>query len=80
MKLRFVKIQSRDQNRCTKKQDCRVRNSNKSFYSSFEKYGCRDDFFKDDLYDAWIDDTLDESILDQNFEPLFDERVKEVRT
>ena len=38
-----------------------------------------DDFLKGDLYDAWLN-TLDESILDENFEPLFDERVKEVRT
>ena len=37
-----------------------------------------DDFLKGDLYDAWLD-TLDESILDENFEPLFDECVKEVR-
>ena len=38
-----------------------------------------DDFLKSDLYDTWLD-TLDESILDENFELLFDERVKEVRT
>ena len=49
-------------------------------YSSFEKYGyAGDDFLKGDLYEAWLD-TLGESILDENFEPLFDERVKEVRT
>ena len=37
------------------------------------------DFLKGDLYDAWLD-TLDESILDENFEPLFDESVKELHT
>ena len=34
-----------------------------------------DDILKGDLYSAWLH-TLDESILDENFEPLFDERVK----
>ena len=38
-----------------------------------------DDFLKGDLYDAWLD-TLDKSILDENFESLFDERVKEARS
>ena len=38
-----------------------------------------DDFLKGGLYDAQLD-TLDESILNENFEPLFDERVKEVYT
>ena len=37
-----------------------------------------DDFLEGDLYEAWLD-ALDESILDENFEPLFDERVEEVR-
>ena len=34
-----------------------------------------DDFFKGDLYDAWLH-TLDESILDETFEPLFDGTCK----
>lgn len=38
-----------------------------------------DDFLQGNLYEAWLD-TLDECILDENFEPLFDERVKEVLT
>ena len=38
-----------------------------------------DDFLKGGLCDALLD-TLDESILDENFEPLFNERVKEVYT
>ena len=38
-----------------------------------------DDFLKGDLYEAWLG-ALNESILDENFEPLFDECVKEVRT
>ena len=38
-----------------------------------------DDFLKVDLYDAWLD-TSDESILDENFEPLVDERVNKIRT
>ena len=37
------------------------------------------DFLKGDLYDAWLD-TLDKSILDEHFEQIFDERVKEVGT
>ena len=37
------------------------------------------DFLKVDLYEAWLH-ALSESILDDNFEPLFDERVKEVCT
>ena len=38
-----------------------------------------DDFLKGDLYEAWFG-ALDESILDENFEELFDEHVKEFRT
>ena len=38
-----------------------------------------DDFLNGDLYEVWLG-TLDESILDETFEPLFDERVKEVRS
>ena len=37
------------------------------------------DSLKGDSYEAWLD-ALDGSILDENFEPLFDERVKEART
>ena len=36
-------------------------------------------FLKGDSYEAWLG-ALDESILDKNFETLFDERVKLVRT
>ena len=38
-----------------------------------------DDFLKGDLYEAWLG-ALDENILHEYFEPLFDERVKEVHT
>ena len=38
-----------------------------------------DDFLKGGLYEEWLD-ALGESILDENFEPLFDEHVKEVST
>ena len=37
-----------------------------------------DDFLKGDLYEAWLG-TLDKSILDENFKPLFCERVKGLR-
>ena len=79
-KLRFKKVQPHYQNRSTKKQDCRIRNSNKLFYSLFEKYGCRGRLSHNGgLYDAWLD-TLDKSILDENFELLFDERAKQIHT
>ena len=39
----------------------------------------RNNFLKRDLYEACLN-ALDESILDEDFEPLFDERVKVVNT
>ena len=38
-----------------------------------------DNFVKGDLYEAWLGG-LDENILDETFEPLFDKRVNKVRT
>ena len=38
-----------------------------------------DNFLNGDLYEAWLDG-LDESILHETFEPLFDKRVNKVRT
>ena len=37
------------------------------------------DSLKGDLYEGWLD-ALDGIILDENFEPPFDERVKVART
>lgn len=51
-----------------KKQNCRIRNSNKSFYSSMGGGG---HLLKGDLYEVW---------LEENFILLFDARVIEVRT
>ena len=38
-----------------------------------------DNFLKGYLNEAWLG-ALDESFLDENFEPIFDKRVKEVRS
>ena len=37
-----------------------------------------DDFLRGDLYEAWIG-ALDKCIMDENFKPLFCERVKMLR-
>ena len=63
--------------------ECSVRNrleiATSRFIHRLKNMATGDDFLKVDLYDAWLD-TSDESILDENFEPLVDERVNKIRT
>ena len=48
------------------------------FIHRLKSMAAGDDFLKGDLYEAWLG-TLDKSILDENFKPLFCEREKGLR-
>ena len=50
-----------------------------SFTHRSKSMAAGNNFLKGDLSEAWLGG-LDESILDETFEPLFDKRVNKVRT